>query len=140
MSLTDEKQFEIDTYGQLLTGGETELDLARLARIHFLKKKMRPRLAAAIGDTPDNLTDAIRALILGDAIALGMVTDAAVVEAYKTYIAGLIEGYGGPEAILSVLSGSSAAIGQYVVAGYFAAKTEIMACDDIDAIREIDLP
>lgn len=139
MHLTDEQQFQINTYGQLLTGDETELDLARLARIHFLKKKMRPALAAAIGDTPDNIADSMRALILGDCIALGIVTDQAVIDAHKAYLAALLEGYGGPEAIAAVLQGAAQAIGQYVVNKYFTAKSQIMASDDEDEIRSIDI-
>lgn len=62
--LTDEKQQQIELYGQLLTGDETELDLAKLARIQYLKTKMRPRLAAQIGDYGDNITDVTRAFHL----------------------------------------------------------------------------
>lgn len=139
MSLTDEQQFQLATYGQLLAGEETELDLARMARIQFLKKKMRPRLAAAIGDTPDNLTDAIRAVVLGDAIQAGLVTDQQVIDQYKTYLQSMLDGYGGAEAILSVLSANTQAIGQYLVAGYYLAKSRIMASEDIEEIRFIDI-
>lgn len=139
MSLTDEQRFQIETYGQPLTGGESDLDLQRMARIRYLKTKMRPRLEAAIGDTPDNLTDAVRAVILGDAIALGLVTDTDAIAAYKAYIAALLEGYGGPAAILEVLSGTSQAIGQFVVQGYFAAKAAVMAAEDEESIAAVDL-
>lgn len=140
MSMTDDQLHQVRLYGRLLTGEETELQLAQYARQQYLKAKVRPRLAAAIGDTGDNLTDAVRALVLGDAIHLGIVTDPAVIAAYTGYIQAMLEGYGGPEAIVAVLSKNMAGLGNYLVGGYYQAKMQIWACDNVDAVNRVDLP
>ena len=139
MSLTDTQTFQVATYDKLLAGDETELELERLARIRYLKTKMRPRLAAIIGDMPDNVADTLRSLILGDAISLGLVTDPEVLDTYKAYLKEMLDGYGGPEAILSILRDNTQAIAQYVVSGYFAAKQRIIESENLEEIRMIDI-
>ncbi len=142
--LTDEKQQQIELYGQLLTGDETELDLAKLARIQYLKTKMRPRLSAQIGDYGDNITDVTRALVLGEAIRIGIVTDIDTITLYNQYIDFMLQAYGGAEEILKILGENTNSLSNHLVNGYYSAKQQIMAVteddeDPITAINSVDL-
>lgn len=140
MSLTDAQRQQVELYGRLLNGSETPLQLAQLARINYLKAKMRPRLAAAIGDYGDNITDATRGLVLGEAIRLGLVTDQTIIDSYKVYVQSMLDGYGGAEAIMAVLQGNSTGLQQDLVQGYYVAKQQVMAAVDADSVQAIDLP
>jgi hypothetical protein len=139
MLLTDEKKHEIDLYGKVMDG-EDNLTRAKLARRKYLKEKMRPKLAAIIGDYGDNITDATRAIVLGQAIQLGLVTDKAAIAAYKEYINGMLKGYGGATAIISVLAKTSAGLQSELVDGYYKAAADIEAAEDEDYVRRVDLP
>ena len=138
--MTDEQKQEIEIYGQVLTGNETELDLSKLARIQYLKNKMRPRLAAAIGDYGDNITDVTRGLVLGEAIRLGIVADQQVIDGYSAYVEGLLDGYGGAAAIMSVLLGNTVGLQSELISGYYVAKQSIAAAESVEAVQDIDLP
>lgn len=134
------EEFEFQMFGRLLTGEETELERAKLARTRYLKLKMRKPLAVAIGDDPDTITDVLRAVLLCHAIHAGLVTDAAVINRLRTYVQEMLDGYGGAEAIMDVLEYDKAMIGQHVVLGYFAAKTMVDAAETVEAVMEVDLP
>ena len=121
------KQEEFELYGKYLDGTETELDLQKLLRIRYLKLKMRDRLAADIGDDPDALTDVLRCVLISQAINQGIITDAVLIARHKTYIAEMLAGYGGADAIMDVLEYDKAMIGQHVLMGYFAAKAMVDA-------------
>lgn len=133
-------EFEFQTYGRLLTGDETELEKAKLARSRYLKCKMRRPLAAAIGDDPDTITDVLRAVLLCHAIQSGLVTDQSVIERLRVYVQDMLEGYGGAEAIMDVLEYDKAMIGKHVVAGYFAAKKSVADAQTEEDVMIIDLP
>ena len=137
--MTD-KEFEFQTYGLLLTGDETELEKAKLARVRYLKIKMRKPLAVAIGDDPDTITDVLRAVLLCHAIQAGIVTDQTVIARLHAYVQEMLEGYGGAEAIMDVLEYDKAMIGQHVLMGYFAAKAMVDAATTIDDVMAVDLP
>jgi hypothetical protein len=137
-NITPDKEFEL--YGCVLTGNETDLDLVRLARVQYLKKKMRRKLAIDIGDGPDNVADMTRALVLGMAIDAGIVTDSQIITRYHLYIQDMIQNYGGAEAIMDVLEYDKTALEQHVVAGYLLAKQTIYESEDEEEIRLIDLP
>lgn len=139
MHLTDEQNHQMDLYGRLLAGTETDLELAKLARCHYLKTKMRPALATQIGDYGDNITDTTRAMVLGEAIRLGIVTDQDVIDGYTTYVATMLEGYGGAEAILSVLQTNVSALGSILVEKYYAAKTVIEAAETVEDVQAVDV-
>jgi len=124
----------------VLTGTETDLDLARLSRVQYLKTKMRRKLAQDIGDGPDNIADIQRAIILGCAIAEGLVTDAQIITRYHLYIQDLVQDYGGAEAIMDVLEYDKTALEQHVVAGYFFAKQTIDEAESEEEVRLVDLP
>lgn len=138
--MTDERKQQIEIYGRLLSGEESELELAKLARIQYLKTKMRPRLAAAIGDYGDNITDVTRGLVLGEAIRIGLVTDAEIIAAYSAYVEGLLDGYGGAEAIMTVLLGNTSGLQAELIGGYYIAKQAIAAAETIEAVQAVDLP
>jgi hypothetical protein len=133
-------EFEFQTYGRLLTGDETELEKAKLARTRYLKIKMRKPLAAAIGDDPDTITDVMRAVLLCHAIQAGIVTDQTVITRLRAYVQEMLAGYGGAEAIMDVLEYDKAMIGQHVLLGYFAAKAMIDAAETVEAVMMVDLP
>ena len=138
--MTDEQLQQIEIYGKLLTGEETELELSKLARTNYLKGKMRPRLAAAIGDFGDNITDVTRALVLGEAIRLGIETNADVIASYNAYVQGMYEGYGGGAAIMAVLAGNTTGLQAELITGYYVAKQAIAAAETVDAVQAVDLP
>ena len=105
---------------------------------------MRPMLADAIGDYGDNITDVTRALVLGEAIRMGIVKDQAVIDGHKAYITTMLEAYGGGGAILSVMQANVGGLSAYLVNGYYSAKQQIMAVteddeDPITAINSVDL-
>jgi len=139
MYLTDEQKHQMELYGRLLAGTETELELAKLARTHYLKTKMRPALAAQIGDYGDNITDTTRALVLGESIRLGIVTDQDVIDGYTSYVATMLEGYGGAEAILGVLQANVSALGSILVGKYYAAKAAIEAAETVEDVQAVDV-
>lgn len=134
------REQEIDIYGRQLTGAETETDKLRLMRTLYLKRKMRRKLATDIGDGPDSIADMTRAIVLGDAIAAGIVTDPQVITRYHLYIQDMVQNYGGGAAIMDVLEYDKTCLEQHVIAGYFLAKQTIYEEDDPEAVRMIDLP
>lgn len=134
------KQEEFELYGKYLDGTETELDLQKLLRIRYLKLKMRDRLAADIGDDPDTITDVLRAVLMCQAINLGLVTDETLISRMRTYISEMIQGYGGAAAIMDVLEYDKQKIGQHVMLGYFAAKAMLQVAQTIEDVMTVDLP
>ena len=133
------KQEEFALYGCYLTGIETELEKAKLARARYLKCKMRKPLAAAIGDDPDTITDVLRAVLLCHAIQSGIVTDQAIIERLRVYVQEMLAGYGGADAIMDVLEYDKDMIGQHVVRVYFAAKASLMSAATVDEVMLVDL-
>ena len=133
------KDEEFILYGRHLTGAETELEKAKLARARYLKCKMRKSLVAAIGDDPDTITDVLRAVLLCHAIQSGLVTNQSVIERLRAYVLDMIDGYGGAEAIMDVLEYDKDMIGQHVVRGYFAAKASLMSATTVDDVMLVDL-
>jgi len=131
---------QVARYGRVLTGSETDLELAQMARGHYLKKKMRRKLATDIGDGPDNIADLQRAIILGMAIEAGIVTDSQIVTRYHLYITDMVQDYGGAESIMDVLEFDKTALEQHVVAGYFLAKQTIGESETADEVMAVDLP
>lgn len=135
-----EKELEFQLYGQYLTGSETELEKAKLARARYLKVKMRKRLAAEIGDDPDTITDIMRAVLLCYSVSVGIVTDPDVIARLNVYIVEMLAGYAGPGNIMDVLEYDKAMIQQHVLMGYFAAKAQLMAADTVEEVCGVDLP
>ena len=140
MTLSIKNAEDFSKYGKVVNDEMTELDLSKLARIKFLKAKMRLILESQIGDTPDNLADAIRAIVLGEAIRLGLVTDKETIAKHTQYITTMLEGYGGGSAIADVLISVVDPIYQQVVTNYFTAKQSVFVADTEDKVRKCDLP
>jgi hypothetical protein len=130
---------EFNLYGKFLDGTETELERAKLARARFLKLKMRDRLAAEIGDPPDNITDTLRAVLITYAVGKGLVTDAAIIQRLDAYVEQAIAGYGGAEGIMDVLEAGLDSVGRLVVGGYFVAKAQIKAAETEEEVMGIDI-
>lgn len=134
------QEMEFQTYGKVLDGTETELEKAKLARTRYLKLKMRSRLAADIGDDPDTITDVLRAVLMCQAINLGLVTDETLISRMRQYITEMLAGYGGPSSIMDVLEYDKQRIGQHVMLGYFAAKAMLNLCETVEDVMLVDLP
>lgn len=130
---------QFDLYGKYLDGTESELDLAKLARIRFLKLKMRDALAADIGDAPDNITDVLRAVIMAYGVQAGIITDAVIISRMNNYITQLLAGYGGAGAIMDVLEFDLGSIGTHVMQRYFVAKGAIEAAVDEESVMKVDI-
>jgi hypothetical protein len=139
MSLTDIKQKEVELYGHLLTGEETPLQLAKDARRKYLKAKFRPNLEAIIGDYGDNITDVWRAVVLGEAIRLGLVKDEKLIARHTAYISAMLTGYGGAESIITILEKAQSGLNQHL-SGYYKAVQDIEAAETEDEVRMVDLP
>jgi hypothetical protein len=130
---------EFALYGKFLDGTETELQKAKLARARFLKLKMRDRLAAEIGDPPDNITDTLRAVLITYAVGKGLVTDATIIQRLDAYVEQAIAGYGGAEGIMDVLEAGLDSVGRLVVGGYFSAKVRIEDAETEEEVMGIDI-
>lgn len=130
--------FEI--YGCEPTGDETSLELSKMARIQYLKTKMRKKLLVTIGDEDDNIADLTRACVLGLAIQNEQVTNADLITRYGNYVSAMLAGYGGAESIMSVLESNLEGINALVVSGYYASKQQIMECEDEASVNNVDLP
>jgi hypothetical protein len=130
---------EIEVFGKILTGSETTIELARMARKFYLKKKMRIPLAREIGDYGDNITDLTRALVLGEGIKIGLVTDQAVVDGYYAYIKTVLTGYGSPTQILGVLRKTMDGLLTHLIGKYYAAKKAIDAAETEEDINKVDI-
>jgi hypothetical protein len=138
--LTTDKQKEVELYGHLLTGEETSLRLAKDARRKYLKAKFRPSLEAVIGDYGDNITDVCRAVVLGEAIRLGIVKDEKLIARHTAYITAMLTGYGGAESVIATLEQAQSGLNQHLVAGYYKAVQDIEAAKTEDDVRMVDLP
>ena len=130
---------QLATYGQVLTGEETELDLVKLQRIQYLKAKGRRFLdLIPFGDTKDNVTDLVKGVLLGWAIQQGIVTDSALIARFNAAVTAQLEFYGGPEFVMSMLEDNAVKLGN-CMARYYQAKVGIMAAEDEDDVRMIDI-
>lgn len=138
--LTTDKQKEVELYGHLLNGEETPLQLAKDARRKYLKAKFRPSLEAVIGDYGDNITDVCRAVILGEAIRLGIVKDEKLIARHTAYISTMLTGYGGAESVIAALEKAQSGLSQHLVAGYYKAMQDLEAAKTEDEVRMVDLP
>ena len=129
---------EMDVYGKVLSGTEAPLELAKLARVNYLKKKMRIPLSRMIGDYADNLADTMKVLILGQAISLGIVTNTTVITKYKTWVQAMLTGYtaaGIQTAAQSMLDGIDA----LVFKKYDVARAGIAAAETEEAVNAVDI-
>ena len=132
------KSEELKIYGKFLDGTETELEKFKLLKILFIKKKMREFLSSEIGDSPDNITDVLRAVIFSHAIQNGTIADSNMIERFNNYINTMLIGYGGEEEILNVLENNIQHIAYHVNNKYFVAKNQILSANTIDDILKID--
>lgn len=129
---------EFEIYGKILTT-ESEIEKAKLARIRFLKLKMRDQLAANIGDDPDNTTDVLKAIVMSYAVSSGVITDTTIKTRLDNYINQLLAGYGGPSAIMDTLEFDLFHIGNHVISKYFVAKNKINSALTEEEIMQIDI-
>jgi len=140
MGLSPDQQHELTVYGVMLSGTETELERAKLARKYYLKHKFRPLLNARNGDYGDNIADIMRTIVLGQAIQFGIVTAQDMIDAYKAHIDALLTGYGGAVAMMKSMDISLLVLNDLLVDGYYGARAAIDAAETVYEVRRVDLP
>jgi len=126
-------------YGTPLTGAESALDCARLARAQYLKTKLRRLLdQLPFGDVLDTLTDLTKGVILGCAIQQQVVTDANIINRFKAVVAAQLEFYGGAEFVVEMLEVNAQKLSG-LMARYYQAKAAIAAAQDEDTVMSVDI-
>lgn len=129
---------EANVFGLPLKGMESEIEQARLARKWYLKSKIRRWLAWESGDVQDSLADLTKALVLGQAIALGIVKDNDSISGYGDWVQKMLDGYGISgiqESMMSMLAG----LDTLVFKKYAAAKEAIDAATKVEDISLVDV-
>lgn len=116
-----------------------DMPAIKIAKIGELKEEMRGKLVSEIGDYGDNIADVTRAIVLGEAIRLGLVTDQDIIGGYATYIDSLLQGYGGAADILNVLNTDLQALATWMVGKYYPAKASIEDATTEQEVNEITL-
>jgi len=135
--MTADEQLAI--YGKILTGSETEAALAALARVRYLKLKLRRLLELDnIGDPQDVAADVNKSLLLGLGIVSGAITNAPLIARYKAYLAAQITLYGGPAKIMDKLEANAVPLLRWVAA-LNDAKVAIAAAVDAEAVGAVDV-
>ena len=135
--MTPEDQLSI--YGKVLTGSETGAALAALARVRYLKLKLRRLLEKDnLGDIQDVATDVNKSLLLGLGIVSGAITNTTLVARYKAYIAAQITLYGGPVAIMDKLEANAVPLIKWLTK-LSEAKAAIAAAEDLEAVAAVDV-
>ena len=135
----DEKTSQLEHYGSTLAGEETELAKAKLARVRYLKLKLRRLLGwENIGDLNDITADVNKSLLLGLGILSGTITNAPLIARYKAYLAAQITLYGGPAAIMDKLEAIAKPLLKWMTK-LTAAKVAIAAAPDIEAVGAVDV-
>lgn len=133
------KEDQLSTYGKLLDGKESDLEKDKLLRIQYLKTKLRRLLDyEAFGDDKDISTDIAKGLALGMGIALGLVTDKAVIDAYRALTAAQLSLYGSPADIVASLRGQAETLA-VLLDRYYQAKKTILAAVDAEAVQAADI-
>lgn len=135
----DDKTSQLEQYGSTLTGAETELAKAKLARVQYLKLKLRRLLGwENIGDLNDIAADVNKSLLLGLGIVSGAITNASLIARYKAYLAAQITLYGGPAKIMDKLEANAIPLLKWM-AKLTDAKTDIVAAEDEEAVGAVDV-
>jgi hypothetical protein len=135
--MTAEEQLAI--YGKVLTGSETETVMAALARVQYLKLKLRRLLEKNnLGDIQDVAADVNKSLLLGLGIVSGAITNASLIARYKAYIAAQITLYGGPAAIMDKLEANAVPLLKWLTR-LTEAKAAIAATEDMEAVAAVDI-
>jgi hypothetical protein len=135
----DDKTSQLEQYGSTLTGVETDLAKAKLARVQYLKLKLRRLLGwENIGDLNDIAADVNKSLLLGLGIVSGAITNAPLIARYKAYLAAQITLYGGPAKIMNTLEANAVPLLKWV-ARLADAKVAIAAAVDVEAVSKVDV-
>ncbi len=137
--MSDDKNTQLEIYGRVLTGQETDLEKESLLRANYLKGKLRRALdLVGLGDEKDISTDLAKSIALGAAIQMGLVADQKILDRYKALAQAQLALYGGPEAIISVLEEQSAKLAD-LLGRYYGAKMIMAAAKDEEAVRLVDI-
>lgn len=135
----DDKTSQLEQYGSTLSGAETELAKAKLARVQYLKLKLRRLLGwENIGDLDDIAADVNKSLLLGLSILSGAITNAPLIARYKAYLVAQITLYGGPTKIMDKLEANAVPLLKWM-ARLTDAKVAIAAAADIAAVGTVDV-
>lgn len=135
----DDKNLQLEIYGRILEGTETGEEKEAIARVQYLKMKLRRRLELEnIGDPQDIVTDINKSLLLGLGILSGVITNAAIITRYKNYVTDQVQLYGGPAAIMDKLETNAALLKKWLDK-LNAAKIAISAAKDVFTIMTVDV-
>lgn len=135
--MTAEEQLQI--YGKVLTGSETEAATCALARVHYLKLKLRRFLQMDnLGDPEDICADINKSLLLGVGILSGVITNTAIITRYKAYVTAQVQLYGGPAAIMDKLEANAVPLAKWLTK-LSEAKAAIVAAKDVEAVAAVDV-
>lgn len=136
MNFTASEQLSI--FGRLLKGSETAVELARIARLHYLKFKLRRILEPDLGDFHDICSDLNKSLLLGLGIVSGQISKPDLITRYRAYIVAQIQLYGGPDAIMDKLEANAGYLSG-LLQNYNLSKTDLAACTTEDEVTLLDL-
>jgi hypothetical protein len=135
----DDKDLQLEIYGRILEGSETENEKEAIARAQYLKIKLRRRLELEnIGDLSDIVADMNKSLLLGMGILSGAITDKAVVDRYTAYVQDQVGLYGGSKAIMKKLEANAVPLAKWL-AKLGAAKIAISAAKDVEGIMTVEM-
>jgi hypothetical protein len=135
----DDKDLQLEIYGKVLIGSETEDEKVAIARAQYLKMKLRRRLELEnIGDPQDIVTDINKSLLLGVGILSGAITNPAIITRYKNYVTEQVQLYGGPAAIIDKLEANAVPLARWL-AKLNAAKVAISAAKGVEAIMTVEM-
>jgi len=109
-------------------------------KIQELKDEIRKDLGNEIGDVMDSIADLSRLVILFHSIILDIEQDQEVMSDVRTHCKEMLSNYGGGAEIVKTFKRNTRSFQSHVINRFYPAKQEVLACDDIDAIREVQLP
>lgn len=132
--------YESALYGKpVVDEGYSELEKLKLQRIRALKAEARMWLRWEIGDYGDNITDAVRAIVLARCIEMGHETDPAIIEGFNEYCKAMYAGYGGGKAILETLISVAESFAKHIAQRYYVAKVQVKNAKDLNGIKNVEL-
>lgn len=131
---------QVDLYGKALTGTESELDKAKLARKWYLKKKMRRMINEEIGDVEEVLSAVTKFVVAVSAVSLGLTKDEAILDKIKTTVSKAVALYGAYSPMIEDVETLLTVLEHQLSNKYYVAKSEIDSAVTTDSVNLIDLP
>jgi hypothetical protein len=134
------KRYQGRLYSRPITASDNDLTKTKLKKVLELKQEMRIPLSWEIGDTGDNVADAVRTIVMARCIENGSVTDSSVIARFDAYCNSLLTAYGGAEDNMSVLELAGARLLAHLGERYYPAKSQVEAAQTIEEVEAVNLP